>query len=167
MNRVFPVLMLALGLVVGSSITIAYAAGTIELLGDVLVNGALTIQDGTEGLGKVFTSDSGGTGSWQEINTSGYGVSELGFGNFDGNGVTDVFRAGGGKWYVSYDGTGPWQEINTSGYGLAELHLGDFDGNGTTDVFRTRLAIPMGTRRTHNNALVLNLTAPLVTRIRN
>ena len=65
MNRVFPVLMLALGLVVGSSITIAYAAGTIELLGDVLVNGALTIQDGTEGLGKVFTSDSGGTGSWQ------------------------------------------------------------------------------------------------------
>ena len=72
MNRVFPVLMLTLGLVVGSSIAIAYAAGTIDLLGDVLVDGTLTIQDGTQGFGKVFTSDSGGTGSWQNPSVDTY-----------------------------------------------------------------------------------------------
>ena len=39
MNRVFPVLMLALGLVAGSSIGVAYANGIITFDGDFLLNG--------------------------------------------------------------------------------------------------------------------------------
>ena len=37
------------------------------MLGDVLIDGTLTVQDGTQGIGKVFTSDSIGQGSWQEM----------------------------------------------------------------------------------------------------
>ncbi len=38
----------------------------ITLAGDVFIDGALTVQDGTQGSGKVFTSDGAGTGSWQD-----------------------------------------------------------------------------------------------------
>ena len=46
MNKVFPVLMLVLGFVAGTSVTIAYAGGIIDLVGAVVVDGTLTIQDG-------------------------------------------------------------------------------------------------------------------------
>ena len=45
-----------------------------------------------------YVSD-GGTGNWQEINTSGYRVDKLAFADFDGDGKTDVFRADGTKWW--------------------------------------------------------------------
>jgi len=73
-----PVLFLALGLVAGTSVAVAYANGAIDLFGDVLVDGTLTIQDGTEGLGKVFTSDSVGTGSWQDPPPAGMGQAPIG-----------------------------------------------------------------------------------------
>jgi len=65
MNRVFPVLMLVLGFVAGTSVAVAYANGGIDMFADVFIDGTLTVQDGTEGVGKVFTSDGAGTGSWQ------------------------------------------------------------------------------------------------------
>jgi len=73
-----PVLFLALGLVVVTSVTVAYASGVIDLVGDVVVIGAVTIQDGTEGLGKVFTSDSVGTGSWQDPAPTGLMQTPIG-----------------------------------------------------------------------------------------
>lgn len=71
MHRTFPVLMLALGFIVGTSIAVAYSAGAINFDGDVIVDGTVTIQDGTQGDGKVFTSDGTGTGSWQTSTTGG------------------------------------------------------------------------------------------------
>jgi len=65
MHRTFPVLMLVLGFVAGTSVAVAYAAGGIDMFADVFIDGTLTVQDGTEGFGKVFTSDGAGTGSWQ------------------------------------------------------------------------------------------------------
>jgi hypothetical protein len=79
----------------------------------------------------------GGTGSWQQINTSSIGVPELAFGDFNGDCRTDVFRSSGGRWQVSFKGTEPWQTINTSSIGLSQLRFGDFDGDGKTDVFRS------------------------------
>jgi len=70
----------------------------------------------------------GGTGPWQDINTSSIGVSDLRFGDFDGNCRTDVFRSVGGKWRVSFNGTGPWQDINTSSIGVSDLRFGNFNG---------------------------------------
>ena len=79
----------------------------------------------------------GGTGQWQDINTSSIGVSAVRFGDFDGNCRTDVFRSAGGQWRVSFNGTGQWQDINTSSIGVSDLRFGDFDGDGKTDVFRS------------------------------
>jgi len=73
-----PVLFLALGLVAVTSVTVAYANGAIDFVGDIFVDGAVTIQDGTEGLGKVFTSDSVGTGSWQDPAPTGLMQTPIG-----------------------------------------------------------------------------------------
>ena len=50
--------------------------------------------------------------------------------------MTDVFRAAGGVWRVSWGGTSRWEEINQSSVGLDNLVFGDFNGDGKTDVFR-------------------------------
>jgi len=60
-----------LGFIVGTSVAIAYAAGGIDMFADVFIDGTLTVQDGTQGFGKVFTSDGAGTGSWQTIPADG------------------------------------------------------------------------------------------------
>jgi hypothetical protein len=73
-----------------------------------------------------------GTEPWQDLNTSNIGVSDLRFGDFDGNCTTDVLSSWGGKWHVSFDGTGPWQNLNTSNIGVSDLGLGNFDGNNVT-----------------------------------
>jgi hypothetical protein len=79
----------------------------------------------------------GGTSRWEEINTSQHGLPSLAFGDFNGDGKTDVFRAQGGAWFVSWGGTSRWEEINTSQHGLPSLAFGDFNGDGKTDVFST------------------------------
>jgi len=67
-------------------------------------------------------------GPWQELNTSDIGVSDLRFGDFDGNGRTDVFAAWGGKWHVSFNGTEPWDDdFNTSDIGGSDLRFGNFN----------------------------------------
>ena len=74
---------------------------------------------------------------WAYLNTSSIPYGNLAFGDFDGDGRTDVFRASGGRWYVSYAGTSAWTQINSSNYGFHQLRYGDFDGDGRTDVFLT------------------------------
>lgn len=62
---------------------------------------------------------------------------ELAFGDFDGDGGTDVFWAEGRNWWVSRRGKIVWLHLNSSTNVLKELAFGDFDGNDTTDVFKT------------------------------
>ncbi|MCC3326163.1 FG-GAP-like repeat-containing protein [Nocardia abscessus] len=82
-----------------------------------------------------YVSESG-TGKWKEINVSRFRIEDLAFGDFTGNGKTDVFRADGTNWFISEGGTGKWKEINTSKSRIEDLAFGDFTGNGKTDVFR-------------------------------
>ena len=77
----------------------------------------------------------GGTGRWEEINTSRVGFDRLAFGDFNGDGKTDVFTSDGQRWRVSWGGTSRWEEINTSQVGFDRLAFGDFNGDGKTDVF--------------------------------
>jgi hypothetical protein len=77
----------------------------------------------------------GGNSNWQDIAPYTYDVSELGFGDFDGDGKTDVFRATGYRWYISPGGTGRWVAKSLSGTQLPGIGFGDFDGDGRTDVF--------------------------------
>ena len=79
--------------------------------------------------------DGAGTEHWQYLNTSGHELDELRLGDFDGNGVTDVFRTTAGLWFVSFGGTGTWTHVQSSGYPLGQLRFHDIDGNGSTDIF--------------------------------
>ena len=62
-------------------------------------------------------------------------VSQMTTGDFDGDGVPDVFWADGSTWWVSYGGTTAFQEVQTSRFDITQLRFGDFNGDGRTDVF--------------------------------
>ena len=63
------------------------------------------------------------------------GISTLRFGDFDGDGRTDVFTQHGRDWLVSWGGISPWQRINGSQPALSDFAVGDFDGDHRADVF--------------------------------
>ncbi|WP_249998396.1 FG-GAP-like repeat-containing protein [Actinoplanes sp. M2I2] len=79
----------------------------------------------------------GGASSWTALAPYTFDASEVGFGDFDGDGRTDVFRAGGHRWFYSPGGAGPLVRGARADEQLAQLRFGDFDGDGTTDVFKT------------------------------
>lgn len=78
---------------------------------------------------------SGGSANWAPLAPYTFAASEIGFGDFDGDGRTDAFRATGSRWYYSPGGSAPFVPAATSGLGLASLRFGDFDGDNRTDVF--------------------------------
>jgi hypothetical protein len=80
---------------------------------------------------------SGGTSDFENLAT-GPPLSELAFGDFDGDGKTDVFAVspigdGNFQWMMSPGGTGAFRDL-AIGPALSELRFGDFDGDGKTDV---------------------------------
>ena len=81
----------------------------------------------------------GGTSPWQHLNTSQYVVDDLGFGDFDGNGRTDVFGIRGGKWSVVWNGTNSWTTLNDPlSTDVEGLVFADFNGDGKTDIGQSR-----------------------------
>jgi hypothetical protein len=60
-------------------------------------------------------------------------------GDFDGNGVDDLFRARNGEWRVSWGSSGgshtSWQLVATSSAPATSLRAGDFDGDGAEEIF--------------------------------
>lgn len=83
-----------------------------------------------------FCSSAGGAGPWQYLARSSYGIGSLGFADFDGDGITDVFRTDGSRWMWLRSGYGSWAQLNASSAQLNTLRFGDFDGDGKADVFR-------------------------------
>ena len=63
-------------------------------------------------------------------------INDVDFGDFNGDGETDIFKTESGKWYASYSGSGSWTQIASSNYTLGQIGFGDFNGDGKTDVFR-------------------------------
>jgi hypothetical protein len=60
---------------------------------------------------------------------------QLRFGDFDGDGRTDVFTQRGRNWEVSWAGISRLEKINESNEALADFTIGDFDGDRRADVF--------------------------------
>lgn len=83
-----------------------------------------------------FCAEAGGAGPRRPLARSSAAVGALGFGDFTGDGVTDVFRADGERWWYSAAGEGEWEELSTSSLTTDSLEFGDFTGDGYTDVFR-------------------------------
>ena len=62
-------------------------------------------------------------------------TARLGVGDFDGDGLDDLFLATGKAWYYSPAGIGEWRFLNAQTDGIGSLLFGDFDGDGRADVF--------------------------------
>ena len=65
-------------------------------------------------------------------------IGELGVGDFDGDGVDDVFLGTGATWWFSSGGKAEWRFLNRMPERATALRFGDFDGDGRTDVVRMR-----------------------------
>ena len=80
---------------------------------------------------------SGGSGAWTPLPAgySGIPIEKIAVGDFDGDGITDLFyRDDGGGWNIASPGHYDWQYLGGSSQTLDSLKFGDFDGNGITDV---------------------------------
>jgi len=86
---------------------------------------------------------SGGRSPYRYLAASQYGLTDgIRFGDFDGDGRTDVFRHTGSSWRVMFDGASLWTTVFTNSTPLSSLRFGDFNGDGRTDVFRSVVLAP-------------------------
>lgn len=77
-----------------------------------------------------------GQSKWQWLRkTSDYRMSQMRFGDFDGDGTTDIFVATGKKWMLSWGAKTKWKKLNKSSYRVDRLRFGDQNNDGKTDVF--------------------------------
>lgn len=84
--------------------------------------------------GKIYFS-SAGRGEPQELTDAPAVVmSEIRFGDFDGDHRTDMFITSEGEWLVWRASTGVFQHSQTSRLELSELRFGNFDATPGTDV---------------------------------
>jgi hypothetical protein len=61
-------------------------------------------------------------------------LKDVRFGDFDGDGLTDMFYTRANQWQVWYGSTRMWTPTQTSGKPISELLFGEFDGVRGTDV---------------------------------
>jgi hypothetical protein len=79
----------------------------------------------------------GGSDAFAFANTSSFRRQALLFGDFDNDGITDVFGVVNGGWYYSKSGTGAWADGLLLKQALPTnfaLTLGDFNRDGILDV---------------------------------
>jgi hypothetical protein len=86
--------------------------------------------------GSAWYVSSGGTQPFVEVNTSSFRVHDLRFGDFDGDGKTDVFGVTSGTWSYSKSAQGFWADgyLQQSLAPVDALVVADFDGDGRADV---------------------------------
>ncbi len=77
---------------------------------------------------------------WTDLAFADTPPDQLRFGDFNGDGYTDVFSTldqGGGllQWRVSFSGTDSFQNLAAATTPLDQLRFGDFNADGKTDVF--------------------------------
>jgi hypothetical protein len=62
-------------------------------------------------------------------------MSDLRFGDFTGDGVTDVLGVNGGRWAISESARGSWLQLNPHlGDDITSLFIADLDNNNIADV---------------------------------
>ncbi len=81
----------------------------------------------------------GGSGNFADLGTFSFYPERLALGDFDGDGVADVFvankSANGYQWAYYPGGTGSPIDLAYAGTDPSLLRFGDFNGDGLTDVF--------------------------------
>jgi hypothetical protein len=77
---------------------------------------------------------------WHYIGGSGFSLDQLNFGDFNGDGVTDILGYENGKWAYSDAGRSPWIPLNNAlSNNPASLAIVDLDNNNIDDVLGLRV----------------------------
>jgi hypothetical protein len=90
----------------------------------------------------VWFVSSGASAPWLERRVAEETLSDLGFGDFDGDSESDALKVDldTNSWWWSRSASEPWELLNQFATGpsvpISDLAFGDFDGDGRTDVFR-------------------------------
>lgn len=75
--------------------------------------------------------------NWTQVQGSGKSFADLRFGDFTGDGVTDVLAVNGGRWSISESATSGWRQLNpTLGDEVGPLLIADIDNNNRDDIIR-------------------------------
>jgi hypothetical protein len=82
---------------------------------------------------------------WQPVQSSGKPMSELRFGDFTGDGVTDVLSVDGGRWAISESARGTWRRLNQHhGDAVRSLFIADLNHNNIDDLIRLEVIAGSG-----------------------
>jgi hypothetical protein len=94
-----------------------------------------------------ITTLTGPDQGWKDVESSGFPMSALRFGDFDGEGVTDVLAVESGRWAISSGAAGRWRRINPGlGDDVSKLYITDVDNNNNDDLIRLKYrVVPFGT----------------------
>jgi hypothetical protein len=79
----------------------------------------------------------GGRVDLKPLTTAPVPMKDLRFGDFDGDGLTDIFYTRNRQWMVWYGRTKQWTPVASSGASIGDLVFGEFDGVRGTDVAAT------------------------------
>jgi hypothetical protein len=74
---------------------------------------------------------------WNDGAHSSFPLAKLGFGDFNGDGVTDVLAVNAGRWAISRGGTTAWENLNPYlGDSVESLLVADLNHNNIDDLIR-------------------------------
>jgi hypothetical protein len=86
-----------------------------------------------------ITTLSGTDQGWKDVGSSGFPMKDLRFGDFDGDGVTDVLAKENGRWAISSGAALPWSRLNTAlGDDVSKLYIADVNANNKDDLIRVK-----------------------------
>jgi hypothetical protein len=95
--------------------------------------------------GTQWYISSDATGPFRALGPSSFRVKDLRFGDFDGDGVTDVLGIVAGKWMVSYGAIRDWAPLAKSLTNTMDgVVVADFDGDGKADIATSTLVVGHG-----------------------
>lgn len=77
---------------------------------------------------------SGPDQGWQAVQSSSLPMEQLSFGDFNGDGQTDVLAVVGGRWSISQSARCPWRRINPNlGNSVKALRIANMDADDSID----------------------------------
>lgn len=82
------------------------------------------------------------TPAWEHAQRSDFPMDELRFGDFTGDGITDVLAVEGGEWSISDGAHGSWETLNSDiDVDVDRLLIADLDANGIDDLVMVELEV--------------------------
>jgi Right handed beta helix region len=84
--------------------------------------------------GQWFVTPLLGGPAWKPVESSSFPMNQLRFGDFTGDGVTDVLAVVGGRWAISESAAGPWRTLNPNlGDAVGDLFIANMDADDNID----------------------------------